>query len=88
MKHKVVQELSKGQGSTPAETKQNLPQTVSNTCAKLLEVLLSYTRFWSPCGVSVKDARALMPKEPSLQLYRLPFYFLISFSKKVEERNV
>jgi len=34
------------------------------------------------CWFSVKNTRALMLKEPSLQLYHLPFYFLISFFKK------
>lgn len=36
------------------------------------------------CRLSVRDTKALMPEEPSLQLHRLSFYFLIAFPKKIK----
>lgn len=50
MKHEVVHSLPKEKGSTSAEIKQNIPQSVSKTCADLLEALPSSTRLFSPAG--------------------------------------
>lgn len=47
--------LPKEKGSTSAEIKQNLPQTLSRTCAELLETLRSYTRLFSPAGFLSKN---------------------------------
>lgn len=95
-RHKVVQLLSKIQSSTSAKIKQKLaPNSIWNSFC--IAVNANAQSRWrrsvicqalESCGFSVKDAKALMPKEPSLQLYRLPFYspffsyFLIAFSRK------
>jgi len=48
--------------------------------------VLSDTTLWSPEGFLSQTPKALMPKEPSLQLYHFPSYFLIAFPKKKKKK--